>query len=352
MGAGGAERVISQLLNSWIKDGHELSLVLLDDCEDFYTVPAEVEVHRIGRVSENPVTDKFGRYMRVRKTVKRLAPDVVLTLPEEIGIYVIGAMMCSGIPVVVSERNDPRSMPNKKITRMLRRVLYPFASGFIFQTEGAASYFSENIRKKGTVIPNPLDLSRIPEPYEGDREKIVVGAGRFEKQKNFPLLIDAFSDFYLKHPMYKLIIYGDGSLRDEWTEYAASMLPEDAFSFPGKVSDLPDRLSKAAVFVLCSDFEGMPNVLIEAMASGVPSISTDCPAGGSADLITSGENGLLVPVGDRETMAKAITLMVDFPQKASTMGLKAASLCQELDSEKISARWFGFLEKTVSQRKK
>ncbi len=352
MGAGGAERVISQLLDSWIKKGHNLSLILLDNCEDFYPVPSDVSVFRIGQVSKNPLFDKIGRYAKVRNRVKEINPDVVLTLPEEIGIYVIGALLFTRIPVVVSERNDPRSMPNKKVTRQLREVLYPYADGFIFQTTGAASFFRENIRKKGTVIPNPLDLSRIPEPYVGEREKVIAGAGRFEKQKNFPLLIEAFAKFYATHPDYKLVIYGDGSLRDQWTEYARSLLPKTAFSFPGKVNDLPHKLSKVSAFVLCSDFEGMPNVLIEAMASGVPSISTNCPAGGSAALIKQGENGILVPVRDSQVMAEAICYMADNPEDAELMGFAASEICNELDAENICSKWLAFLEKTVNRSKK
>ena len=96
----------------------------------------------------------------------------------------------------------------------------------------------------------------------------------------------------------------------------------------------------------------MPNVLIEAMASGVPSISTDCPAGGSAALIEQGRNGLLVPVGDSHAMAEAICYMADNSENAALMGLAASETCKDLDAENICSKWFEFLEKTVNRSKK
>ena len=124
------------------------------------------------------------------------------------------------MPVFVSERNNPWVMPYKKITRFLRKLLYHRASGIIFQTKLAQSFFSDSIQKKSKVIFNPVDLERIPAMYTKERKKIIAGAGRLFEQKNFKLLIDAFSIIQKQHEDYKLVIYGEGYQKEELILYA------------------------------------------------------------------------------------------------------------------------------------
>lgn len=346
MGAGGAERVIAQLIEEWSAMGHCCSLICMHPEEAFYSIPEGVEWHNVPKFAENYNVDKLLRYRYLRKLLKQISPDIVLSLPEEIGIYVIAAMLGTGIPVVVSERNNPWRMPDKKISRILRKLVYPFSAGLIFQTECAAAFFSKAQRKKGIILQNPLDLSRIPEPYGGTREKVIVGAGRLEPQKNFKLLIDAFVAFYPNHPDYRLVIYGDGKQRAELEAYALERIPENVFSLPGKVQNLPDRLNCAAAFVLSSDFEGMPNVLIEAMAMGVPCVSTDCPSGGPRELIEDGVNGLLIPVGDSEALARCLEKLVT----ETDIRPNAQQIRARFDCKIVAAQWEQYLLKVANGR--
>jgi len=353
MMSGGAERVISHLLSYCeAKKNLILTLILIDDKPRHYSIPLSVNIITIGKKSDNPVIDKFKRYSTVRKLIIKLSPDIVLSMPEEIGIYAILSIVGTKIPVVVSERNDPRVMPNKTVTRILRYISYIFASGFIFQTNHAASFFSKRIQEKGIVIPNPLDEKRLPIPYSGIRKKIIVGAGRLNQQKNFSLLISAFAVFFNKgHRDYRLIIYGEGPCRDKLlndvTKYG---LPPEAVELPGRVENFPDRVNGASIFVLSSDFEGMPNVLIEAMACGVPSISTDCPAGGSKYLITQGINGILVPIRDRNGLVDAMLEIVNNPEFSACLSGESVKIRERLNSEIICSKWLEYLEGIVKKR--
>ena len=351
MAAGGAERVIAQLLGQWCKDGIRCTLITMRKEPIFYEIPKEVELHEIGKQTDNHYLNKLKQYKKLRSIVREIKPDIVLSLPEEIGIYVIGALLGTKIPVVVSERNNPWVMPNKKPTRILRRLLYPFAKGFVFQTKQAASFFSKRIQKKGIVLSNPLDLGRIPAPYTGEREKVIAGAGRLEPQKNFPLLIDAFAKFYTTHTDYTLRIYGDGTLREELEAYAASKLPANSYEFMGRVSDLPQRINSAAAFVLSSDFEGVPNVLIEALAMGVPSVSVDCAPGGAAELIEHGVNGFLVPVRDLEALAHHMCEIIDSPV-AQEFSVESLKIKERMDATVVCRSWLGYLEGVLNKGKR
>lgn len=338
----GAERVIAQLVNYFAARGKQCAIITLNDDEVFYKLDPTVSVLPVGQKSGNKVLDKLMRYRQVRNMVLEQKPDMVLSMPEEIGIYVLLALLGTGIPVYVSERNNPWVMPDVKVTRILRTLMYPFAKGLIFQTEMAKSFFPESIRKKGVVLKNPVDAQRIPAQYCGEREKIIVAAGRLSEQKNMPLLLKAFARFSPNHPEFKLRIFGEGELREELTELARSLNIADKTEMPGRSTTLLEKMNSAAMFVLSSDYEGMPNVLLEAMCMGMPSISTDCPSGGPRELIKDGENGLLVPVGDVEALAAAMERMAD-PVFARQMADAAYRTREELTSTDVFVSWYDYL---------
>lgn len=350
MRGGGAQRVIAQLLKNWSSQGVQTTLISVYPNDVFYTLPEQTAHLCITASASNGNVDKLVRYKQLRRQLQELQPDVVLALPEEIGIYVVLAMLGTGIPVVVSERNNPWVMPDKKISRIARRLAYPFVKGLIFQTKQAASFFPQSQQKKGIVLPNPLEDSRLPQVFEGERERIVISAGRLEKQKNFPLLIQAFAKFVAKHPDYRLVIYGEGSLRPELEALAARLLPEGSWELPGQVNDLAQRLGRAELFAFSSDYEGVPNVLIEAMAVGTPSVSTDCAPGGAAELIENGVNGLLTEVGNAQMLADALCRLAEDPESAKQMARRAVDIRQKLDADRVCRDWLTYLQ-SIAKRK-
>lgn len=342
MECGGAERVIAQLSNYFVECGKECSIITLDDKEVFYKLDQRISVRSVGFKSNNKLLDKLMRYRVVRKIVKQENPDMVMALPEEIGVYVLLALLGTEIPVYVSERNNPWVMPNVKITRILRTLMYPFAKGIIFQTETAKSFFPEYIQRKAVVLHNPIETERIPCRYHGERESIIVAAGRLVPQKNFALLISAFSRFYKNHPEYTLQIYGEGELREKLVNLANSLQIAEKVELPGRSTSLLQKMNSAAMFVLTSDYEGMPNVLLEAMCMGMPVISTDCPSGGPKELIEDGINGLLVPVQDEEALLAAMNKMTD-SFYADNLANKAYLMRERLTSQEVFENWYEYL---------
>lgn len=338
----GAERVIAQLSNYFATQGKQCNIITLNDDEVFYKLDQRISILPVGEKSRNKVLDKLLRYRQVRKMVLQQKPDLVLSMPEEIGVYVLLALLGTKIPVFVSERNNPWVMPDVKVTRILRSLMYPFAKGLIFQTEMAKSFFPASIQRKGVVLSNPVDAQRIPEQYCGEREKVVVAAGRLSPQKNMPLLLKAFAAFSPKHPEYRLRIFGEGELREELTELAKSLDIDQKVEMPGRSTALLEKMNSAAMFVLSSDYEGMPNVLLEAMCMGMPAISTDCPSGGPKELIEDGVNGLLVPVGDEKALHGAMEKMAD-PVFAKQMADAAYLIREELTSQDVFVSWYRYL---------
>lgn len=339
---GGAERVIAQLSNYFVEHGKQCKIITVDKDEVFYELDPRTTVAAVGRKSNNKALDKIKRYLCVRRLVTQFRPDLVLSLPEEIGIYTLVALLGTGIPVYVSERNNPWVMPDVKITRLLRKIMYPFAEGIIFQTEMAKSFFPDSIQRKGIVLQNPVDAGRIPAQYTGEREKVIVGSGRLFKQKNFPLLLRAFARFSEHHPEYSLRIFGEGYMQEELEALTKELNIAEKVDFAGKSRNLLNEMNSAAMFVLSSDYEGMPNVLLEAMCMGMPVISTDCPSGGPRELIEDNRNGLLVPVGDVTAMCSAMEKMAD-NVFSSTLANQAYLIREKLTSKDVFEKWYEYL---------
>lgn len=344
MFGGGAERVIAQLIKYLDSNNLKCILITIDKGEIFYEIPNSVKIFEIGKKSSNKVIDRVLRYKKVREIMIKNKIDIVLSLPEEIGVYVIASLLGTKIPTIVSERNNPWVMPDKKITRMLRRATYPLAKGIIFQTDMAKSFFPKNIQNKSIVLKNPIDIDRIPDPYKEQRKKIVVGVGRLDKQKNFKLLIESFAEFQNLYPEYKLIIYGEGKERSELEYLANKLLKKNSYFFPGRQSDVLEKIKSASMFILSSDYEGMPNVLLEAMCMGMPVISTDCPSGGPREVIENNVNGILIPVNDRKALVDSMIKLTndDF---AKELGKNAYLLKEELTDIHIFEDWRDYLLK-------
>lgn len=342
MTSGGAERVIAQLANYFVAHGICCRIITTDNREVMYSLNEKVKVVPIGEKSDNKVIDRVQRYKAIRKLVLLEKPDVVLSMPEDTGIYVILALLGTGIPVYVSERNNPWVMPDVKVTRFLRKVAYPFATGLIFQTEMAKSFFSPKIQKKGIVLQNPVDATRIPEPYAGKREKRFVAVGRLEPQKNFPLLIKAFAEFNKEEPDYKLTIYGEGREREKLEKLISGLNLENSVELPGRDKDVLNKINSAAGFILSSDYEGMPNALIEAMCMGMPVISTDCPSGGPRMLIENEINGFLIHVNNADELEEKMMLIAN-TEVGVKVGKAAEKLKDQVATERVFEEWKNFL---------
>lgn len=337
---GGAEHVMVYLAGHFVRSGVPCEIVTNRIAEKEYPVPEGVR-----RISVPEKTGYIRTILKLRKIFKKSGADTILAMGTSLCLYVIPACFGLKIRVVISERNDPAHFDGKKIVKIISQFLMRAADDYVFQTEDAKKYYSKSLKNRGTVIFNPLFTENLPEICStGERTKLIAAIGRLTPQKNQNMLLDAFAKIAEDYPEYNLVIYGEGKLRNSLQEKINSLHLENRVSMPGNVPDVLERIKDAAVFVLSSDFEGMPNALIEAMALGMPCISTDCPCGGPRELIKNGENGLLTPVGDAAAMEAALRKMLDNPADAAAMGLEATKIRQKLNMDKIGEQWLTYLK--------
>ncbi len=347
LGLGGAERVSVNLARWFIGQGSEVVFFnTKKPAEKEYDLPDGAA--RILCWSKN----KVGITSNLRKALKKERPDAVIVMGTPMCVYAIPALTGLRIPTAVSERSSPGNAKIKKTTRVFSDLLVGSADAFIFQTEDAKKYFKKKIREKGRVIPNPIVASSLPDPYRGERTKRFVALGRLVAEKNYPLLIDAFGRFHKTHPEYVLEIYGDGPEREKLQARIDADGLGDSITLFRSRSDVLEHVKDARGFVLSSDLEGMPNALIEAMAIGIPSVSTDCPCGGPADLIEDGVSGILVPTGDSDALAGAIGKIADDAEFAGTLSANSVGIRERLDINVIGKEWSDVLTSILKTEKK
>lgn len=337
LSGGGAERVMSVVANYLDDKKYEVHFLILKKSQSEYPMNETVIKHQWDSQKSG---DVIGQIKYIRGFMKSNPGATFVSFFTHQNLYTILASFGMKVKVVVSERNDPEYSIHGKIKKIARKILYAssMCDEIIFQTKGASEYFPDKIRRKGVIIPNPLK-DGLPQPYTGERRKEVVSFGRFEPQKNYRMLIDAFSMFVEKFPDYKLTLYGKGSLESELKEQIKKLNIEDKVEFAGFCKDVHERIVDAAMFVLPSDYEGLSNSMLEAMAIGLPVICTDSPPGGASEYIDNGVNGLLVPVGDACATSTAMEKMAAEPQNAASMGARASQVKELLNTEVICRLW-------------
>lgn len=341
---GGAERVTCNLANFLSRRGYQIDVLIMSDVEDTYGLDSTINKHILIRRNErkNVFADAFLRYRRLGKYMQTEKVDCyVVMLPITIAMMMMQRQKTKA-KVIASERNDPLSY--SYFIQKTQKMLAKRADGYVFQTEDAQSWYRECLMNcKTIVIPNAINENFIGKTYAGERRKAIVNVGRLKSQKNTPLLISAFARISKEFPDYVLEIYGAGEKEDEIRRFIQASGLETKVKLMGYVVNVRERIIDAELFVLSSDYEGMPNALMEAMALGLPCISTDCPCGGPHFLIQDGQNGILVPVGNAEKMANAMRDLLNNQEKRKRISENAIEIQHRLAPEKIYGKWEKFI---------
>lgn len=342
LGGGGAERVVATLCNKLSERGHSVTLVTFLEYTDTYELSARVEHKRFACNAKNILQQVFA----IRKVLKKNNSGVVIAFLPMVIVNTALANMGLTSKLIVSERNDPSKLSSNKLKRILRDLAFRHADGFVFQTEDAKAYFG-SIAKTGVIIPNPLS-EKIPAICSRDKEKCFITAARLDNQKNLPMMIDAFSMFYKAHPDYRLKIFGEGSERAALQERIDVLGLTDVITLEGFSKNIYAEMEKAQAFLLSSDYEGMSNSMLEALAMALPVVSTDHPIGGARMFIQNERNGLLVPVNDADSMCRAMERVVT-EEWAKDLTQEAKDLRMRLSADTIADRWETYIARIAQE---
>ncbi len=342
----GAEKIARYLIESLYEKGNEVGIILLggegpydgfEYCKQF-----------VIKTSGNRYLRTYKRQQRIREIVKNEKYDVIVSFGVKFNLDVMEALRFSKTAVILCERNDPVNDPHRKILRIRRRLIYKKATGFVFQTDRIAEFFGKKISSRGIVIPNFIE-ERLPYLYNENADNNIVLTARLDDvQKNISMLLRAFKTFTEKYD-YKLYLVGNGPDEQKFKDYVVQNGLSDKVIFTGRQNSY-DYLKIAKIFVLPSYYEGMPNSLIEALAVGLPCISTDCSGGGAAYLIKDRENGILIPIDGEKELVSALGELADSAELRKKYSEEAYKLNDRLEFNKIIDMWISYIE-TVANKK-
>ena len=346
---GGAERVMVNLAKFFSENGYDATLVT--SFRDTWEYPLAPTVKRLtleeSEIKQSRIRRNLSRIKKLRNLCKSEKPDILVSFMEEPNFRAILATRGLPVKTLVSVRNDPNKEYAGRLGAFVGKVLLPMADGCVFQTKEAQEWFPQKLQKKSRIIYNAVKEEFYHIERKPNRGEIVT-CGRLTEQKNHAMLIAAFAEVVEQYPYATLKIYGEGALREALQEQIdAAGLSGKAFLM-GATNDVGKALQTADVFVLSSDYEGMPNALMEAMAVGVQCISTDCPCGGPKDLFGEALTNQLVPVNDEEALKKAVYIFLNVPEhEKEQIGIEIKSRAMDFRPEIINKKWLDYLKEIV-----
>lgn len=341
---GGAERVISILANDLVKN-HEIHIIITGEIPDIaYQIDGGVHISNIHEKST------LKTWRNLRKKCRQNNIDVAIAFMTDIGTMTSLALAFTKVKVIVSERNDPSVEDRQRslVVKVLRKIARFFISGYVFQSEGAKSYYSKSCQRKSRIILNPLDCNNLPERNCLEIDNRIVTVGRLQPQKNHKMLIDAFSMSKAKDT-HTLHIYGEGFLRQELETQISELNLNGKVFLEGNSKTVHEDIKQAKLFAFTSDYEGLPNALIEAMAIGIPCVSTDCSPGGARMLIDDGENGVLISCGDTNRLAAIFDELLENENLLYQFSMNGQKIKEKVSVKMISDSWMDFICRIVKQ---
>lgn len=340
--AGGAERVISLLANSFCQKGYEVEIVCINKHLVFYPIDEKVKVWFAEDEVKSPSILK--KVLWLRNHIKNDRPDVVIAFMLEVYCVTLASLIGVSVPVISSERIDPHFFGRAK--GLLRWLLLRRTTHLVVQTVRIKDFYSAKLQSRTTIIPNPV-TDKVFSLTPTLKQKRIIAVGRLAYQKNYPMMFRAFAKVHHDFPDWQLVVYGNGPQKEEIRGVIERLGMEGHIILAGKSDHVVEEMNKSSLFVMSSDYEGMSNALLEAVCVGLPVISTD--VSGAKDLITEGVNGYIVPVGNERALTLALSSMLSSPEKMDEMGKCSRAMASEFKEDRIVDQWEELIKKVVRQ---
>lgn len=340
---GGAGKQLALTAKGLVEKGHEVFL---------YTYIGDVLEHfideRIVYIPEKRgATTKLREYFltpfHIHKQIKEVKPDIAISWRANAGFMLVLGAIGLDVKTIFSERSDPYM--ETSFLLKIATFICNFSDGAVFQTNQVQKYYKRLI-PKSVVIPNPVIIQnkQLVMPLSQRINEIVWVGRLWNQQKRMDVALKAFKILLSHKPSVKLSIYGDGVDFQSTQLLAKSMGVGKSVIFHGAVTNIIDEIRKYRLLIHTSDYEGIPNVVLEAFQSGVPVVATDCSPGGMRVLIENGENGFIVPIGDTEALAKRCIELLDNDVLSQNFITKGLMKLDDFNYSTIINKWNEYLK--------
>lgn len=337
---GGAERVMLTVGEELTKN-HEV--VILTDCVDEreYALPKSIRRINIEDVlkEQKKTVNSRNRLLTIRKVCKEEKPKCVVAFMMTSSTRCLLANAFSGVKVISTIRSDPFEFYGSFKKRFFVNMVFAMSKAIVCQTTYQQTYFYKPIRKKSVVILNPIFKEFRVQPFKGKRTDRIVATGRLVDFKNYELMIEGFSKVANDYPNINLEIFGEGPMRPILEKIISDLGMEERVLLKGDSTDVAHDIVDGLFYIMTTNSEGMPNSLMEAMALGMPVLSTDCLGDGARILIQDGYNGLLIPTKDIVALEVAIRRMLDNEDMRNELAEHAIEIQERCNIVNIAKEW-------------
>ena len=351
---GGAERVVTNLANQFATEGYEVLIATEWIGENEFKIDQKIKRVHVGlRDSDEKKSRVMQFILRVRylrRFMKEEKPDIVIAFAQRANYRALMASYGTKCPVLISIRTDPVGHYDALSDKIQIPLLFKRAAGCVFQTKGQQEFFKKSLQKKSRIILNPINDKYLNIDPPKKRTKTVMHSGRLVDFKNQPMLIQSFIKVHEKHPDYDLKIYGPDSFdgtKEILDKLIADHHAQNYIHLMGASDTLEQDMIDGALFAFSSDWEGLPNALMEAMALGLPVVATDCPCGGPATIIKNEQNALLVPIKNEQALTDGINRLIENPDFAEQLGRNAAKIAEIANGHYIYEQWKSYIDELI-----
>jgi len=341
-GAGGAEKMMAFVINTLVPVSDRISIILTENVID-YIFPDNVtfKVLKPYDRSNGPL-DKVNELRYIAKEANKIIIEESIDLLIGFGAYfaTVCVLAAKGThcKVIGSERRAPSMMT--KTWQLISKWSYKKCDMLVFQLKGARDYYSNLKTEQTRIIPNPYISKWDDLPNIDARRKVVcMAAARLEYEKGFDIGIKAMSKVVKKHNDYKMEIYGAGDFESLYGDLIRNLQMQEFVDYKGISKTIIEDIYDVSVFALPSRSEGIPNMLLEAMAAGIPSIAADCPPGGPKMLIENEQNGLIVPTENCDLLADAICSIIENDYLSVKLSRNSRKIKDRFDPFVIGKEW-------------
>ena len=350
---GGTERTIANLANHYIND-YDITIITNINGPIDYELNNKIKVIPIDKI--NKINEKLPKKIitktspkRTKKLLKILQeenPDIVIvTLPEPTIRVLSIKKHLKNTKIITSIRNHPNSEFKSIIEKIIRNHYYKKSDIITIQDENYKKYFPNYLKNKIKIIPNYIS-DKFLSNNKRKKEKYIITVTRLEKQKNIPLLINAFSKLDKKYKDYKLIIIGKGKEKKKLIKLTKKKKLIEKVIIKDTTNNIKDELEKSTLFVLPSNYEGMPNVLLETMSTSLPVITTNSTDALNT-FINNNKNGIIIPKNNQKELTKNIELLLENKEIRDNLGKEAINIKDLYNEKNIIKKWDKIIKKNI-----
>ncbi|CAJ93958.1 glycosyltransferase family 4 protein [Cupriavidus necator H16] len=335
----GAERMTATIANALADLGHRVTILSLWDAASRF--PLHPRVHHEALFAQRPSFKRayFATVAGIRRHCTAHRIDVLVQVDTMLELFVLPATLGLGLHHIAWEHCHFDEDLGKPARKVARRLAAQFCRQVVVLTERDRRRWREALRPRSEVVclPNPLPFP-IPAEPAPRMQKTVLAMGRLVPAKGFDVLLRAWQKVAQAEPEWQLVIHGEGEERPALTALIGQLQLQDRASLPGICQDPAQAYGHASIFCLSSRYEGFGLVLIEAMAFGLPIISTDCETG-PRELLTPGQDALVVAADDADALAKALLTVIRQPELASRLGAGGRDKASQFTLERLALQW-------------